>query len=180
MIPPSLMLKAGVLVKEYAGKAVLITIVIVTITGGLVYGHYKIDKGGYDRAKAESAIQLLKSNAIAEAAYQEALDKVFAKNKSNTEKMQNALLTYATREPAVVIKRMLVHAKPTNCTAQDTNSPGPAGSDTDPGSGGSYVEAELSERATRSFERITNDIKEYQKQCLLVSRAQRINQSDGE
>lgn len=176
MIPPSLMLKAGVLVKEYAGKAVLITIGIVTITGGLVYGHHKIDQGGYDRAKAESAIQLLESNAIAEAAYQEALDKVFAKNKSNTEKMQNALLTYATREPAVVVKRVLVHAKPTNCTAQDTNSGNTAGGpgNTEPGQG--YLEAELSERATRSFERITNEIKQYQAECLLVAETQEINQ----
>lgn len=40
-------------VKKYAGKAVLITVSVVAITGFLAYGYHKIDQGGYDRAVSE-------------------------------------------------------------------------------------------------------------------------------
>lgn len=143
------------------------------------FNHWKnsIIEQGYQKGVAECNEERSKANAKATEAYQAAVDALIEKNRTNQEEFENALYIYANRPADVVIQRVPVRVKavcPTGHTQAGSAESGIGGT----GIGGQTIETELSERATRSIERIMNDIKHLQDQCLLVKEAQRINQGD--
>lgn len=96
-------------VQKYAGKAVLITVSVVAISGALVYGHHKIDQGGYDRAVTEYQNKSQKLLA-------EKHKEVDAINQENAKRSYNAAKAYADhatnfqRDVDNLTKRMSISA----------------------------------------------------------------------
>ncbi len=132
---------------------------------------------GHQKGVAECNLERSEANAKAVAEYQAAVDALIVKNRENQKEFENALQIYANRRPDVVIQRVPVRVK-ASCPAGQA---GPGSAESKPGSteiGGQFIEAELSPRAVRRIEGITNDIQRLQDQCLLVKEAQRINQGD--
>ena len=174
----SLYIKALPYIQKYAGSALLI--VLGVVVGGGMFLHWKngIILQGYQKGVTECAIERGAANAKAIAAYQESVDALVLKNRTNEEEFENALMEYANRPADVIVKRVPVMVKVPSSACGDgmpgDSEGGPEGTEI----GGRVIETELSPGATERFAEIMSDVYRLQRECLLVKEAQRINQGE--
>lgn len=167
----------SVVAKKYGVAALAVVLGLGVASVSFFHWKNSIIEQGHEQGVAECNEERSRANEKVTEAYQAAVDALIAKNHTNKMEFENALNAYANRPANVVIQRVPVRVKAV-CPPGNTETRSAESGIGGTGISGQIVEAELSERATRSIERITNDIELLQRQCLLVKEAQRINQGD--
>ena len=163
--------------KKYAVAASAVAAGVIALTYLFFHWQNNLIEQGHQRGVAECTEERNQANNKVTEAYQEAVEALIKKNHDNKLEFENALNAYANRPADVVIQRVPVRVKAVCPTGNTQTGSAESGSGST-GIGGQTIETELSSGATRSIEKIMNDIQRLQNQCLLVKEAQRINQGD--